>query len=86
MTCNLRKASDIASYDPETGDLLPLFNPRTQTWSEHFGLDGAKLVGLTAIGRTTIEFLQLNSFERIMERAELLDAGITPFQQILMTP
>lgn len=82
MTCNLRKASDIASHDPETGDLLPLFNPRTQNWSDHFGLDGARLAGLTAVGRTTIEFLQLNSFERIMERAELIDAGFFPFTQV----
>ncbi len=78
MTCNLRKASDVASFDPETGKLSPLFHPRTQVWSEHFNLDGARLVGLTAIGRTTIEFLQLNSFERVFERAELIEAGVYP--------
>lgn len=82
MICNLRKASDIASLDPETGDLLPLFNPRTQNWSDHFRLDGPRFVGLTAVGRTTIEFLQLNSFERIMERAELIEAGIFPFTPV----
>lgn len=78
MTCNLRKASDVASFDPETGDLVPLFNPRTQTWLEHFNLDGPRFVGLTAIGRTTVEFLQLNSFERVIERTELIEAGVDP--------
>ena len=49
-----------------------------QNWSDHFALEGAKFVGLTAIGRITIEFMQLNSFERIMERSELIEAGIFP--------
>jgi hypothetical protein len=34
-----------------------------------------RIVGLTAEGRTTVEFLQLNCFERLVERAELLRAG-----------
>lgn len=75
MTCNLRKGSDVASFDPETGDLVALFNPRNQSWPEHFILDGPRLVGLTATGRTTIEFLQLNSFERLVEREAFLRAG-----------
>src|ERR1051325_507151 len=36
--CNRFKGSDIASIDALTGGLVPLFNPRTQTWSEHFHL------------------------------------------------
>ena len=82
MTCNLRKASDIASFDPESGDLVPLFHPRSQKWSDHFALDGARFIGLTNIGRTTIEFLQLNSYERIVERTELIEAGVVPFMQV----
>jgi HNH endonuclease len=78
MTCNLRKASDVASFDPDAGNLVPLFNPRTQTWSEHFTLVGPRLAGLSAVGRTTVEFLQLNSYERVMERAELIEAGVYP--------
>lgn len=34
--CNRFKGSDIASLDPGTGDLVALFNPRTQRWNEHF--------------------------------------------------
>lgn len=78
MTCNLRKASDVASFDPESGDLFRLFHPRMQTWSEHFALDGPRIVGLTPVGRTTVEFLQLNSFERLIERTELIEAGVYP--------
>ena len=60
---------------------MPLFNPRTQKWLVHFALEEAKVVGLTKVGRTTVEFLQLNSFERIVERAELIEAGVLPFMQ-----
>ncbi len=76
--CNRRKGSDIGSVDPETGDLLPLFNPRTQQWSDNFMLDGAHIVGLTNVGRTTVAFLQLNAVERLMERDALIRTGRYP--------
>jgi hypothetical protein len=78
MPCNLRKGSDVASFDPHSGELVQLFNPRTMRWTGHFKLDGPRLVGLTPEGRTTAEFLQLNSFERLLERAELFDLGRYP--------
>jgi hypothetical protein len=78
MTCNLRKASDISSIDPETGAVVPLFNPRTQSWDDHFRIDGLRISGLTAEGRTTVKFLQLNSYERLAERIELASAGRFP--------
>ena len=34
--CNRFKGSDIASLDPDTGELVALFNPRTEGWNEHF--------------------------------------------------
>lgn len=54
--CNHFKGSDIASLDPQTGELVALFNPRTQKWSEHFQLNGCRIVGLTATGRATEGF------------------------------
>lgn len=35
-TCNGHKAQKTTAVDPETGDTVPLFNPRTQIWAEHF--------------------------------------------------
>ena len=43
-TCNGYKGSDVASYDPETKTLVPLYNPRTENWYDHFELDEAKIV------------------------------------------
>lgn len=78
LLCNRRKSSDIGSIDRQSGQFTPLFNPRLQSWKSHFQFDGAQLVGLTAEGRVTIEFLQLNAPERLLERGELIRAGRYP--------
>jgi hypothetical protein len=66
--CNRHKGSDLTSFDPETQQLSPLFNPRIQIWSEHFAYEGERIVGLTKEGRTTVNLLRLNSEERLLER------------------
>ena len=70
--CNRHKGTDLGSFDPETGKFSFFFNPRTQTWSVHFVVEGIMLKGLTPEGRTTIKILQLNSDERLAERQRLL--------------
>ncbi|HEY4235059.1 MAG TPA: HNH endonuclease signature motif containing protein [Lacipirellulaceae bacterium] len=75
LPCNRRKSSDIGSNDPATGQFTRLFNPRGQSWIDHFRLDGPRIVGITAVGRTTVEFLKLNAPERLLERADLIHAG-----------
>lgn len=47
--CNRRKGSDIGSLDPDSGTLIPLFNPRTQPWSDHFQLDGVHIKGIVLV-------------------------------------
>jgi 5-methylcytosine-specific restriction endonuclease McrA len=64
----MHKGSNVAGYDPETGQLTQLFNPRNQAWQEHFERRGALIIGKTAIGRTTVEVLQLNAEERLQLR------------------
>src|SRR6516165_1268116 len=63
--CNAAKGTNVAGFDPESGELVPLFNPRTQRWNEHFTWRGSTLIGLTAIGRATIDVLNINSAERL---------------------
>jgi len=41
--CNKHKGSDLASLDPETGALTPLYHPRRERWSEHFRIEEGKL-------------------------------------------
>ncbi|MBW3540283.1 MAG: HNH endonuclease [Planctomycetes bacterium] len=34
--CNSYKQSNVAGYDPDTDELVPLFHPRQQIWADHF--------------------------------------------------
>lgn len=67
--CNRHKGSDLTSFDPETRQLSPLFNPRIQIWAEHFAYQGERIVGITKEGRTTVYLLRLNGEERLLERS-----------------
>jgi hypothetical protein len=66
--CNRYKGSDIASIDPDSGEVTPLFHPRRNSWDEHFEMRHGEIRGLTACGRTTARLLRLNSPMRIRER------------------
>ena len=70
--CNRHKGSDLGSFDPTTEDFSFLFNPRTQTWTEHFIQNGNYIEGLTPEGRTTVKLLQFNTKERLAERQRLV--------------
>lgn len=76
--CNRLKGSNIASRDPLTGKLTPLFHPRTQRWHRHFILNGPSIEARTAIGRATSSLLRLNDAERANIRANLLRMGRYP--------
>lgn len=73
--CNRFKGPNIASLDPTTEALAPIFNPRTEHWSQHFRLNGAIIEPLTDIGRATVFLLRLNDPERMTIRANLLSRG-----------
>ena len=51
--CNSNKGPNIASIDPDTGEMVRLYNPREDSWVDHFEWNGTILVGRTPIGRAT---------------------------------
>jgi hypothetical protein len=57
---------------------VPLFNPRQQTWSEHFELDRPYIQPLTATGRVNSFLLRFNASERIEERELLITLRVYP--------
>ena len=67
-SCNLHKANRIDAIEPDTGNRVPLFNPRSDDWEEHFRWDGYRIVGQTLIGRATVATLELNHPRRIQIR------------------
>ena len=58
--------------------LIPLFNPRTDRWDEHFGLQFGEIVPLTSVGEATVRLLKLNAPQRIAEREWLTSHGRYP--------
>jgi len=65
IDCNLRKGPNLTGIDPETGAVKVLFHPRQDLWKAHFEWQGIHIVGRTAIGRTTVQVLELNSDDRL---------------------
>lgn len=79
-SCNLSKGSAITALDLQTNGQVPLFNPRTQIWAEHFvwSENGRRVVGLTATGRATIIRLKMNIKRVVDARAIWVNAGLHP--------
>jgi hypothetical protein len=78
LPCNRHKGSDLTSFDPLTGEITSLFNPRTQIWSEHFAQSSGYITGLTATGRTTVSLLKMNEPNRLQLRQALAAQGLYP--------
>lgn len=76
--CNSYKGPNIAGMDAVEGVHTPLFHPRIDVWSDHFRWDGPELLGLTAVGRTTIDVLRINHPDAVAVRAALIDEGVFP--------
>jgi hypothetical protein len=51
--------------------MVALFNPRQQSWEEHFIHRGDFIMGLTPTGRATVQVLDMNARERVKIRQEL---------------
>jgi hypothetical protein len=78
--CNRRKTDRLTGIDPVSKQEVPLFNPRQHAWSEHFiwSADAQRIVGLTQIGRATVQALELNRERALPIRAADVVAGRHP--------
>lgn len=76
--CNSAKGSNVAGYDPETDQLVPLYNPRLDIWDDHFTWEGPILHGKTAVARATVAVLRINDPDRVEHRRLLQAAGLLP--------
>jgi hypothetical protein len=69
--CNRHKGPNLAGIDPDTGQMVALFDPRTQQWEDHFESRGEWIAGRTPVGRATVRVLAMNADEQRDLRAEL---------------
>ena len=76
--CKLHKAGRVEFSDPESGDIVALFNPRRDYWDDHFEWIGFELVARSPVGRATCEALNLNQERRILIRRAEAFFGLFP--------
>ena len=76
--CNFAKGVRTVAVDLDTGDQVPLFNPRADRWEEHFGWgeDGCTLLGVTPCGRATAGALEVNTLMRLAARRHWRRLGL----------
>jgi len=73
--CNLHKGTNLSAIDPQTGQVVPVFDPRTNVWTNHFELVGAEIVGISPMGRATARLLHFNTPTRLRVRRLLVATG-----------
>jgi HNH endonuclease len=86
--CNDFKGDRTTAFDPDTDQHQPLFNPRTQRWTDHFrwAPDGTRIQGLTPTGRATVVALRLNNEFILVARQFWVEAGRWPPHDDLRIP
>jgi hypothetical protein len=78
VSCSLRKWANQTALDSDTGAEVPLFNPQSQTWTDHFRWDTQRVVPLTPTGRATVAALALNRPVILAIRQEKILRGRHP--------
>jgi hypothetical protein len=78
--CNAHKGDRMTALDVETSEIVRLFNPRRQTWTEHFAWtsEGDRILGRTPTGRATVIALQLNRPSLVRARKAWVSVGWHP--------
>lgn len=78
--CNDHKGNRYFLIDPFSGLRVRIFNPREQSWAEHFAWaeNATRVDGRTAAGRATVAALQLNRPSLVLARGLWVAAGWHP--------
>jgi HNH endonuclease len=78
LICNNAKGSDLSTILNNEEKLIRLFHPRKDNWFDHFDVEDGAIIPKTEIGEATIKLLKLNDVNRILERLDLIEAGLFP--------
>lgn len=78
--CNRQKSDKLKAFDEQSLSEVPLFNPRTDSWREHFiwSTDTLLIIGLIPTGRATVAALAFNRARIINIRAADREIGRHP--------
>lgn len=78
LRCNYRKGPNLSGVDPRTRRVVRLFHPRRDKWEKHFAWRGPVLLARTAVGRATIQVLDVNNESVVEVRRALMTEGKFP--------
>lgn len=76
--CNGNKGSDIGTILQDEDVFVRLYHPRKHKWFEYFEVMEGALYPLSDLASATIKVLDLNNINRILERLDLIEAGLFP--------
>jgi HNH endonuclease len=78
--CNRLKSNKLKAFDAITEKWVLLFNPRKNAWNEHFlwNEDATLIIGISVIGRCTVNELKLNREKLIEYRNCIIPFGTHP--------
>ena len=78
--CNLFKSNHVEAADNETRTTVRLFDPRRDNWDDHFHVDADQglIIGITPVGRATVERLKMNSSTQRTARLQWIRLGLFP--------
>jgi len=75
--CNAQKWAFESAQEPESGKRCRLFNPRQDSWQEHFSWSAdLRILGKTGVGRATADRLRMNAPDILATRRLLFELGI----------
>jgi len=79
-SCNLRKGTRICGSAIDSSIEISFFHPRENKWVEHFQVDAelGVVVGITDIGKVTVENLVMNSTAQVAARQLWIRLGLFP--------
>ena len=78
--CNNHKRAAISVIDVRTDEIILLFNPRLQRWSDHFEwmTQDTEVRDKTPTGRVTVERLKMNRPSIVIARRRWVEGGYHP--------
>jgi 5-methylcytosine-specific restriction endonuclease McrA len=82
LRCNAHKGTDLTTL--LHGELVRLFHPRLQTWTDHFRVhrESGRIRGQTLIGTATARLLLVNGGDRAAIRRELVRLNLLPVEAL----
>lgn len=79
-SCNLFKAACTSGVDPDTNEIVRIFDPRNDDWADHFIVipSSEKIIGRSAVGRVTVVRLNINSEAQLAARRQWRRLSLFP--------